>query len=370
MTSPTHDEADLKQAKRVKSSPFELAGHVVQPGERVQFDLPAANLYTNMPLNMPVEVIHGRYSGPVLLVCAAIHGDELNGVEIIRRMRSFRTLNRLHGTLVLVPVVNLFGFIHQSRYLPDRRDLNRCFPGSERGSIASRVAHIFFKEIVTHCTHIIDLHTAAVNRDNLPQVRAALGEPGVKEMAMGFSIPVIINSGLIDNSLRKEAGKLGIPVITYEAGEALRLYERSIVTGVRGIVSVMRALGMLPTKRIQTVRAEPYIARSSSWFRAPMDGIFRPLAKLGEKVESGTTLGVISAPFSSDETILLAERDGIVICVSNLPLVNEGEALFHIARFEEAAAVEFEIATHESNIAEDRLFEIEAVPASEPDSLG
>ncbi len=346
---------------RARNEPLELAGHRISPGERIQFNLPAANLYTHTPLDMPVEVIHGRLSGPVLLVCAAIHGDELNGVEIIRRMRSFRTLKRLHGTLVLVPVVNLFGFIHQSRYLPDRRDLNRCFPGSERGSVASRVAHLFFNKIVRHCTHVIDLHTAAVHRDNLPQVRAALDEPGVREMAMGFSIPVIINSGLIENSLRYEAGQVGIPVITYEAGEALRLNERAVVSGVRGVVSVMRTLGMLPSRRIQTVRAEPYIARSTSWFRAPIDGVFRPLVKLGARVEKGDTLGVISAPFSTTEEVLSASNNGIIICVHNLPLVNEGDALFHIARFGETTAVEEEIAVHGSNIEEDRLYDIETI---------
>lgn len=351
-----------------KARPFEIAGHTIQPGQRIQFDLPTANLYTHTPLNMPVEVIHGRLTGPILMVSAAIHGDELNGVEIIRRMRSFRSLNRLRGTLVLVPVVNLFGFIHQSRYLPDRRDLNRCFPGSTTGSIASRIAHIFFDTIVSRCTHIIDLHTAAINRDNLPQVRAALDEPGVSELAHGFSIPVIINSGLIDNSLRSEAGKLGIPVITYEAGEALRLHERSIVTGVRGIVSAMRALQMLPSKRIQTVRAEPYIANSSSWFRASMDGMFRPLVQLGARVKKGDTLGVISAPFSSEETVLNAKSDGIVICVSKFPLVNEGEALFHIAQFDKAGVVEDEIANHGSNIEDDRLYEIESVMG--PDTNG
>lgn len=351
--------------RRAVASSFEIAGCVVQPGERVQLDLPTSNLYTHTPLNMPVEVIHGNLAGPVLLICAAIHGDELNGVEIIRRMRSFRSLQQLHGTLVLVPVVNQFGFIHQSRYLPDRRDLNRCFPGSEQGSIASRVAHIFFDQIVTRCSNIIDLHTAAVNRDNLPQVRAALDEPGVREMATGFSIPVIINSGLIENSLRSEAGKLGIPIITYEAGEAFRLSEQAIVTGVRGIVSVMRTLGMLPSRRIRTIRAEPYIAHSTSWFRASADGIFRPLAKLGSRIENGDTLGVISAPFSSEEAVLTAEVDGIIICVSKLPLVNAGEALFHIARFEEAAAVEEEIAAHESHIEGDRLYEIETVPTTE-----
>lgn len=365
MTGTPSEPLPKARTKRVKAKPIEIAGHLVQPGERVQFDLPTAKLYTHTPLNMPVEVIHGRQAGPVLLVCAAIHGDELNGVEVIRRMRSFRSLNRLHGTLILIPVVNLFGFIHQSRYLPDRRDLNRCFPGSQRGSIASRVAHIFFDTIVKHCTHIIDLHTAAIHRDNLPQVRAALDEPGVPEMAMGFSIPVIINSGLIENSLRSEAGKLGIPIITYEAGEALRLNEHAIVTGVRGIVSVMRALKMLPSRRIQTVRAEPYIARSSKWIRATMDGVFRPLVQLGARVEKGTSIGVIAAPFSSQEEILLADSDGIVICVANLPLVNEGEALFHIAQFEETGAVESEIATHGSNIEDDRLYDIESVPVTE-----
>ncbi len=367
MKESSASKTDPGKKQRPRAEPFELGGHTVQPGERAQFDLPTANLYTHAPLDMQIEVIHGRLAGPALLICAAIHGDELNGVEIIRRMRSFRTLHRLHGTLVLVPVVNLFGFIHQSRYLPDRRDLNRCFPGSERGSIASRVAHIFFHEIVKKCSHIIDLHTAAINRDNLPQVRAALDEPGVAEMAHGFRIPVIINSGLIDNSLRMEAGKLGIPVITYEAGEALRLNESSIVTGVRGIVSVMRSLDMLPSQRIRTVRAEPYVARSSSWFRATTDGVFRPLVKLGERVEAGSTLGVIAAPFSAEESVLTAPSDGIVICIGKLPLVNEGEALFHIAHFEEASVVEEEIAAHETNIEEDRLFETETVPRREAD---
>jgi predicted deacylase len=346
---------------KVKSKPFKMAGHLIQPGQRLQFDLPTANLYTHTPLDMPVEVIHGKYEGPVLLICAAVHGDELNGVEVIRRMRGVRGLGNLHGTLVLVPVVNLFGFIHQSRYLPDRRDLNRCFPGSKNGSIASRIAYKFFTEVVQHCTHVIDLHTAAVNRDNLPQVRAALENGEVKALAQGFSIPVIINSELIKNSLRYEAGLLGIPVITYEAGEALRLSEQCIVTGVRGIVSVMRHLGMLPTGKAVTVRAEPYIARSSSWFRAPLDGIFRPLCKLGMRVKPGDTLGVISSPFSDVEEVLVAETDGIIICVSKLPLVNAGEALFHIARFKVAGDVEGEIALHKSNIVEDRLYGIEEV---------
>ncbi len=158
MSKPSIEDQPVSGAakKPRPARPFEIAGRTVQPGERIQFDLPTANLFTHTPLNMPIEVIHGRTAGPVLLVCAAIHGDELNGVEIIRRARSFTALNKLRGTLVLVPVVNLFGFIHQSRYLPDRRDLNRCFPGNEKGSIASRMANIFFDEIVKHKHQVFD----------------------------------------------------------------------------------------------------------------------------------------------------------------------------------------------------------------------
>ena len=358
--------ASPKVAARSRSSatlqgPFEIAGRRVRRGERLQFELPMALLYTQTPLDMAVEVIHGRWHGPVLLVCAGIHGDELNGIEVIRRLRALPALGRLRGTLVLVPIVNLFGFLNQSRYLPDRRDLNRGFPGSQTGSVAARTADVFFRTVVTRCTHVVDLHTASVNRENLPQVRAALDQPGVEEMARGFAIPVIVDSGLIERSLRAEAGRIGIPVITYEAGEALRLDERSIVAGVRGVTNVMRTLDMLPARRSRSARAEPYVANSTSWFRSPADGLFRPLAKLGAHVKKGDALGVVSAPFSSDDTVLTAPFEGIVICVSRLPLVNEGDALFHLARFVAASEVEGEIASHDIDIADDPLYEIEAV---------
>ena len=347
--------------------PFEIAGRRVRRGERLQFELPMAQLYTQAPLDMTVEVIHGRWQGPVLLVCAGIHGDELNGIEIIRRLRTLTSLDRLRGTLVLVPVVNLFGFLNQSRYLPDRRDLNRSFPGSERGSVAARTANLFFQSVVARCTHVIDLHTAAVNRENLPQIRAAIDQPGVEEMARGFAIPVIVNAGLIARSLRAEAGRIGIPVITYEAGEALRLDEKAIVSGVRGVVNVMRTLDMLPSRRSRAARAAPYVANTTSWFRSPADGLFRPLARLGTQIQKGATLGVVSGPFSSDDTVLAAPFEGIVICVSRLPLVNEGDALFHLARFRQGSEVEGEIASHESDIAEDPLFDIESVDDIGPD---
>ena len=362
------EEGSTRRRVATLQGPFEIAGRRIRGGERLQFELPMAQLYTQAPLDMAVEVIRGRWGGPVLLVSAAIHGDELNGIEIIRRLRTQAVLDRLHGTLVLVPIVNLFGFLSRSRYLPDRRDLNRSFPGSEKGSVAARTANVFFGSIVTRCTHVIDLHTAAINRENLPQIRAALSQTGVEEMARGFAIPVIVDSGRLDGSLRAEAGKIDIPVITYEAGEALRLDEKAIVTGVRGVVNVMRTLRMLPSRRSRSARAEPYVANTTSWFRSPADGLFRPLTSLGSQIRKGETLGVVSAPFSSDDTVLAAPFEGIVISVSKMPLVNEGDALFHLARFRTASEVEGEIASHDSDIADDPLFDIETVDDIEAES--
>ncbi len=343
------------------NEPITIGGITVSPGEREKFDLPMARLYTHTPLDMPVEVVNGERPGPVLLVCAAIHGDELNGVEIIRRLRMLKILDRLRGALVLAPVVNLFGFIHQSRYLPDRRDLNRCFPGSSSGSLGSRVAHMFFDEIVVKATHVIDLHTGAVHRDNLPQLRADLSDPVVCDMARSFGLPVIVNAGLIQGTLRHAARESGIPVITYEAGEALRLDERAIVAGVRGVTHVMRALGMLPLRR-RSYSAEPYVARSTVWHRAAMDGMFRPMVKLGARVRQDEVLGVISAPYDAPEKRVRAKVEGIIIGANNLPLVNEGEALFHIAVFGptgELEAVKDEIAAQQEAVQQDYLFEIE-----------
>lgn len=321
-----------------------------------------AKLYTHTPLDMPVEVINGERAGPVLLVCAAIHGDELNGVEIIRRLRMLKDLDSLRGALVLAPVVNLFGFIHQSRYLPDRRDLNRCFPGSATGSLGSRVAHMFFDEVVLKCTHVIDLHTGAVHRDNLPQLRADLSDPVVNDMSHSFGLPVIVNAGLIEGTLRHAARDAGIPVITYEAGEALRLDERAIVAGVRGVTHVLRGLGMLRHRRRRSFSAEPYVARATVWHRAGMDGMFRPMAKLGAWVRKDEVLGVISAPYDAPERRVRAKVEGIIIGANNLPLVNEGEALFHIARFgpaNEVEAVKDEIVAQQEAVEQDDLYEIE-----------
>lgn len=315
--------------------PLTINGITFSAGSNTTVELPVGRLYTHAPMSMPVHVIKGKKSGPRLFISAAIHGDEINGVEIIRRLLKLPALKRLRGTIIAVPIVNVHGLINHSRYLPDRRDLNRSFPGSEKGSIAARLAHLLMSEIVSQSTHGIDLHTGAIHRSNLPQIRANLDDEETDRLARAFNVPVIISSNLRDGSLREAAATHGIPMLLYEAGEALRFDEVSIRAGVKGIINVMRALEMLPPSRSKSTKIiEPMVARSSSWVRAPDSGILRAMVPLGSRVKKDTLLGMVADPFGEEETAVTSAYNGIVIGRSNLPLVNEGDALFHIARFE------------------------------------
>ncbi len=319
-----------------KRAPIQLGSHTIAAGEQRTVELPLPTFYSHSPVGMPVHVIHGRQPGPVLFVSAAIHGDEINGVEIIRRLINIKQLRRLKGTLIAVPVVNVYGFISQSRYLPDRRDLNRAFPGSESGSMAARLAHTFMQDVVRHCTHGIDLHTGAVARENLPQIRASLSAaPETEVMAKAFGTPVILNAGVRDGSLREAVSQLNIPFLLYEAGEALRFDEVAIRAGVKGVTRVMRQLGMLPKKQARKSAAEPLIARKSQWIRAPQSGVLRTTTPLGAQVEKGDVIGWVADPFGESELQVRAISPGIIIGKTNLPLVHEGEALYNIARFDE-----------------------------------
>ncbi len=318
--------------------PLKINGISFIAGTRTTVELPAGRLYTHTPMTIPVHVVKGKRLGPRLFISAAIHGDEINGVEIIRRLLKLPALKRLRGTIIAVPIVNIHGLINHSRYLPDRRDLNRSFPGTEKGSLAARLANLFMQEIVSQSTHGIDLHTGAVHRSNLPQIRANLDDEETDTLARAFEVPVIISSNLRDGSLREAAAEHGIPMLLYEAGEALRFDEVSIRAGVKGIINVMRNLEMLPPSRSKSKKhIEPVVARSSSWVRAPDSGILRAMVALGSRVKKNTLLGVVADPFGETETTITSTFNGIVIGRTNLPLVNEGDALFHIARFEHVA---------------------------------
>jgi len=280
---------------------------------------------------LSVQVIHGRRAGPTIFVSAAVHGDEITGVEVVRRLARSSALRRVAGTILLVPVVNTFGFIGHSRYLPDRRDLNRSFPGSPKGSLASRLAHLFLTEVVARCDYGIDLHSAAVYRDNLPQIRIDLGNARAKELAEVFAPPVIVDSNIREGSLRFAAGEMGVPVLVYEAGEGLRLDETSVRTGVTGVLRVMRHLGMIRKAAVSMSKVGSHVARRSTWQRAVEGGILLAKHSLGDFVRQNEPLGIISDPFGDWEAEVRASKAGLIIGRTNLPIVNQGDALFHIA---------------------------------------
>ncbi|MBF0275740.1 MAG: succinylglutamate desuccinylase/aspartoacylase family protein [Nitrospinae bacterium] len=320
----------------MKSSKYiSINGEKVAPGKRATIDLPVAKLYTHANLSMPVHVINGKKSGPQLFISGAIHGDEINGVEIIRRLLKLPIMKRIRGGLIAIPIVNVHGFINRSRYLPDRRDLNRSFPGSDHGSLAGRIAQLFIKEIASQCNYGIDLHTAAVDRCNLPHIRANMNDEETAKLAKAFGTPVILAGNFVEGSLRKAMLDLNIPTLLYEAGEALRFDEITIRAGVKGILNVMAELGMFPPSTKKRKRGIiPAQANSNYWVRAPESGILRAFVPLGGSVKKNEVLGVISNPFGEQDIEIISYYDGIILGKTNLPLVHEGEALFHIARFE------------------------------------
>lgn len=340
-----------------KRPPFEIAGTKVEPGTRATVGIPLSVLSDHTPMNLPVQVIHGRREGPVGFVSAAVHGDEIIGVEIVRRLAHMPALRRLAGTLLLVPVVNTFGFISHSRYLPDRRDLNRSFPGSATGSLASQLAHRFLNQVVARCDFGIDLHSAAVNRVNLPQIRVNPDDTRSLDLAGVFGAPIVVKSPLRDGSLRAAAQKLGVPVLVYEAGEGLRFDEFSIRVGVKGVLRVLQYSGMTASRAIKSAAIESPVAQKSSWLRAPAGGILRALRKTGDTVAEGEVVGVVSDPLGDMETEVTAHAAGLVIGRTNLPVVNQGDALFHIATVRARAAAGEAVEVVEQDVGNDPIFD-------------
>ena len=307
----------------------------IAPGESKQIQLPVAKLYTNADVSLPVHIFRSKKAGPTIFISAAVHGDELNGIEIIRRVLGHKRFKVIRGTVIAVPMVNVYGVINQSRYMPDRRDLNRSFPGSLKGSLAGRVANIFLNEIIKHCDFGIDLHTGAIHRSNLPQIRADLTDDDTKKLANAFGVSVVLNSPVIDGSLREAAHNAGSRVLLFEAGEALRFDEISIRYGVNGILNVLQHLGMIRKQRNKKQLVEPFVANSSAWVRASASGIVNNLVEMGDNVQKGQLLAEIYGPFGDVLNAVVANKGGIVIGKQNIPLAQEGEAMFHIANFEE-----------------------------------
>ena len=323
---------------------FVIGGRTVAAGERARLELPVVNLYTSAPVMLPVVVTRGKESGPTVFVSAALHGDEIIGVEIIRRLLRMPALEELRGTLLAVPIVNTLAFLHQSRYLPDRRDLNRSFPGSKSGSLAARLANLFLKEIVDRSDYGIDLHTGAIHRPNLPQIRGDLANPETLRLCRAFGVPLLLNSEPTEGTLREYTTKKGIPVILYESAEALRFDEICIRIGVQGVLNVLYEIGLLDRPK-GTVKPtlEPVIAASSTWARSPASGVLRAQATLGDVVRKDQVIGIVGDPLSENETPIQSPATGVVIGRLNLPLVHEGDAAFHIARVDDPDEVAREL---------------------------
>jgi len=321
-----------------------IGGQEIKLGERKRVDIDLGQLYDLNTIGLSVEVIRGKKPGPTLFISAVMHGDEINGVEICRRLLAEKCLEHIQGTLIVIPVINIFGFYRKTRYLPDGRDLNRCFPGSDTGSLGSRMAKIIMDEIVNQSTHGIDLHTAGAHRSNLPQIRASLGDAETAKLAKCFEVPVILNSKIREGSLREAIAKSKrrIPLLIFEGGRALRFNEATTRVGVRGIVSVMHSLGMIATKHMpfeKTKKPKAVIAKSSYWLRATHGGIFVTSKKLGADIKANERIGYITDAFNTKRIDVIAPQAGIMIGLAIMPLVNQGDAMAHIATFEELGKV-------------------------------
>lgn len=311
------------------SDSINIGGREIFNGERVQVDLPLGTLPSLHDLDMHVFVVRGSEPGPTLFLSAAIHGDEINGVEIVRRVLETVQADRLAGTLIGIPIVNIFGFIRESRYLPDRRDLNRSFPGSKRGSLASRIANLFMNEIVQKCDYGIDLHTAAQGRFNLPQVRGDFSDPEAHRVAAAFGAPVYLHAKAPEGTVRRAANKIGKPVILFEGGEAGRFEPHAINVGVDGIQRVMKELGMI---RSAPRADESLEAKGTKWVRAKRGGLLRLDRMTGEPIKRRQKIGTIGDAMNETSVRVLAPCDGIIISHATNPLIHQGDAVVHIAK--------------------------------------
>lgn len=316
-------------------APFEIGGVAVAAGTRRSIELPVASLPTDTSLSMSMAVVHGGRPGPTIWLSGAVHGDELNGIEIIRQVLRLLRPRELAGAVLAVPIVNVFGFLNSSRYLPDRRDLNRSFPGSPRGSLTAQLASTFVHQVVHRADAGIDFHTGSDHRTNLPQLRVDLSIPEVERMANAFCPPVIVHAAYRDGSLRSYCSSKGIPLLVFEGGEAHRFNEAAVRAGVDGTMRVLAALGMWSGETAAAgaaVRVE-----HSHWERARRPGIVRIDVFPGQRVERGEVLGVVADALGDRTTSVRATTPGIVLGYTRNPIVNQGDALVHVADTSESA---------------------------------
>jgi predicted deacylase len=320
--------AEAVTAAEGRAEPLELLGAEIPPGESMRLSWSATELFEGVPVSTPVLAINGALPGPSLCLTAAVHGDELNGVEMVRRVMHDVNPDKLSGAIIGVPIVNVQGFRRGSRYLPDRRDLNRYFPGNPTGSAAARIAHSFFTNVIAHCDALIDLHTGSFERANLPQIRADLRNPDVVTLTQGLGGMVILHSTPAVGTLRHAATRAGIPAVTLEAGGPSVLELNEVKHGVKGIETLISAIGMQRKLRLWS-DPEPVYYRSS-WVRADSGGILLADVSLGSTVSEGDVLGTITDPMNNARSEVRSPYSGRIIGMARNQVVMPGFAAFHV----------------------------------------
>ena len=316
----------------LEAEPIEIDGHIIDPGTAADVTIPVSREVSGFTANLMLRVINGVRPGPTVFISGAVHGDEIIGTAIIQRLAERIAPDTLAGAVILVPVVNIYGFLSNSRYLPDRRDLNRSFPGSSKGSLAGQLAQCFLENVIEKSSLGIDIHSAAIHRYNLPQIRIAEDDPYLTELAMAFGAPVIVESPLRVGSMRELARSRGVPMLLLEAGEALRFDRLSIDIGTHGVLRVLAHLKMQEWDDGMDGVGTPARTNSSTWVRAPRGGVAHFVHESGDTVRAGDVLAQVSGLFGEESADVIAPVDGIVIGHATLPVVNQGDALFHIAK--------------------------------------
>lgn len=312
-----------------KRAPFKLLGETIEPGRGGRLNLEVAKLHTNTPIQVPVIVQHAKKDGPVVLLLAGSHGDEVNGTEIVRRIIKKGWNKPTAGTIICIPVYNIFGFLNLTREFPDGRDLNRSFPGTKNGSLAGQFAYHFMEEIAPNVDVIIDFHTGAVQRNNFPQTRCDLKYKTSFELCKVFGAPILLSSNLIPKTLRTATMKAGKDYVLFEGGKANRLDENVINAGLVGIQRILKHLGVKDFK-VEPPKEPLIFLEESSWLRAPNSGMLKLNIINGSFVEKGRVIATISDPFGNFERSVKAPRNGYILCVNETPLVTKGDAIFHL----------------------------------------
>lgn len=319
----------------MKNSNLTICDATIHPGETANLALPLPEFYSCTSFYMPIKVVHGKEAGPCLLIISAVKGDELNGLEIINRLLESEYLSSIRGTIIAVPVLNVLGLVAPSRTPNSETSLDRCFPGLEHGSYGERIAHVFTQEILSKVDYCIELQTGTLNHDVLPQIYCNLDNSEGKRLAKSFAAPVITNVSTRNNSLRKTTEQLNIPLLVYQAGEAMRFNQASIELGLSGIKNMMRSLDMLDEE--EDVNPESFnsiFSQDQDWIRAHRSGVLLSEVELGQMIKTGQRIARISDPFSADtaETVK-AEQDGVVVGINRHPLIHEGQTIFKVASF-------------------------------------